>query len=349
MPSSIAKPIFSSLLSYETFQEVSLWEVSAALDVLAPKSIVSDWSGALAKTIPNAPICHMVSIDGVAMAIANMNAPVPSVVFEDGHLINAIAPKNIRQVATNSAHLAIILAQDPTSIKQSVQQASAISKATLALAKILRTNVVKWIDANNTIDVAMLERFVAKDLVANDEPIPFLVRLLLLQEEGRPDLPPKTLLGTLGLWAFGLPEIEFAASETPPARLATLAFEATRRCLASDPSMKSGSTVQLFDQAFNIENKEKGTFEGKAVVYLSRHLGSDSDVKPFPRYIAPPSDHPGAVLIAGYQRLVKQIYAGVLAKEAAAGRNYQQFSQARFDFLRSETLKGIKSGRLTFH
>jgi hypothetical protein len=98
--------------------------------------------------------------------------------------------------------------------------------------------------------------------------IPIWVRILAGRAHGQ----QKLIAGSYGLWAFGIPEIEYAPTELRLEYLVMRAYEISRYLLTSRLPITNGDTIGGDDgsESFRIETLKPGFFTRGEALRLSQ-------------------------------------------------------------------------------
>ena len=102
---------------------------------------------------------------------------------------------------------------------------------------------------------------------------PVWARLLAGRAHGQ----QKIMVGSYGMWAFGLPEVEYAPTDLPLHYLLPHAHMVCDHLFRTEQALKDGDTIDV-DRAnvFGIEAIEHGFFQGARAIRLSWLAASKS-------------------------------------------------------------------------
>jgi Domain of unknown function (DUF4261) len=273
MPQSaeVRKPQFSAIISCPRHVDFKLNQLIAAVKAIAPTAIFGDWRGPFGTAPSDELGVSMISLDGFRMAILNIDAPLPAGVANPGPHPYWMMPDAPERLAKSQAHVVITKLSDPQSRQQALAQARATTLLACAVAGLTKADGIKWEDANNVMPPAALTMFSERLAQPNSVAVPIWIRSVFARGPDNSDGQATRIAGTIGLWAFGLPEIEFAGTPLPMNYLSAQIYAAAEYCLTSDATLKHGDTIGLDGQnTFSIQAAEPGLFEAKPVLRLAQ-------------------------------------------------------------------------------
>ena len=222
----------------------------------------------------------MLSIDGVPLVLMNGAVPLPPAILDPGYLPNAMYPDAANRLRDHQAHAVVLPARRAADRPEWVATARAVTLLTWAIAKVTQAEAFKWEDANNFATVSALEACGPQLLAADGMAIPIWVRILYGRAHGQ----QKLIAGSYGLWAFGLPEIEYAPTDYPLEYLITRAYAISWYLLTSNVSVKDGDTIGPSDggESFRAERLEHGFFGPAVALRLSSLSASGQQTADLP-------------------------------------------------------------------
>lgn len=261
------EPTFGTRIPYRRHIQISLTDLYATLRAVAPSATLGDWKGPFTALPENELDPQMLSIDGVPLVLMNGAVPLPPAILDPGYLPNAMYPDAANRLRDHQAHAVVLPARRAADRPEWVATARAVTLLTWAIAKVTQAEAFKWEDANNFATVSALEACGPQLLAADGMAIPIWVRILCGRAHGQ----QKLIAGSYGLWAFGLPEIEFAPTDYPLDYLITRAYAVSWYLLTSNVSVKDGDTIRASDgsDSFRAERLEHGFFGPAVALRLS--------------------------------------------------------------------------------
>ena len=265
---AVREPTFGTRIPYRRYIPISLTKLYAALRKIAPKATMGDWTGPFTASPENQLDPGKLSIDGIPLVLMNGAAALPAWVLDPGYLPYAMLPDAAHRLRDHRAHAVVLPARQAADRSEWVATARAITLLTWAVAKVTEAEAFKWEDANNFVLVSALKACAPQLLPADGMAIPIWVRILAGRAHGQ----QKLIAGSYGLWAFGLPEIEYAPTESPLDYLIIRAYAFSQYLLTSNVSMKDGDTIGPSDggESFRAEVLERGFFGPGLTLRLSR-------------------------------------------------------------------------------
>jgi len=268
-------PLFGALVPYRQHTEIKLTQLIATLHGVAPSCVIGDWSGPFTTPPADKLGTGMLSIDGAALSLLNVNQPLPHQVFDVGRIPNALLPDPAERLRDHRAHVVVVKAGKPVGRAASIAAARAATLLSCAAAILTGAEAFKWEDANNFVPVSLLQLSASMLARADGLSVEAWVRVLAVRVEGG-----KGMAGSYGLWAFGLPEIEFAPSELPIPYLMSRTHMVSDFLLRSTRPIANGHTIDVDgENVFKVETVERGFFTARPALRLSwlaaspRHLG----------------------------------------------------------------------------
>ena len=273
---AVREPTFSATVLYRRHTEVRLTELLAALRSIAPEAVMGDWEGPFTTPPMDDQGVEMLSIDGIRLSVLNIGAAPPPGFFDSGLLPNALLPDAAARLGDHRAHAIIMPLTRPTDRAAAIATARKATLVTWAVAQVTQAEAFKWEDSNNLVPATTLLAAASTLLSAGGTAVPVWVRIL----GGRAHGQQKLMAGSYGLWAFGLPEIEYAPIDLPMDPLVTHAYAVCDYLLKSDKPAKNGDTIGADNgsRPFGIETLQPGFFtRGPALRLSSIEAGSQTD------------------------------------------------------------------------
>ena len=263
----VREPTFGATVLYRQHSEIRLTQLFAALQSFAPAVVMGDWKGPFTTPPTDDQGVAMLSVDGIRLSVLNISAPPPSAFFDSGLLPNALLPNAALKLGAHRAHVIVMPAKRPADHAAAIATARAVMLLTWAVAKVTQAEALKWEDANNLAPVTSLSPYVSNMLPADGMMVPAWVRILVGRAHGQ----QKLMAGTYGLWAFGVPEIEYAPCDLPIDFLVMHAYAICEYLLKANKSMKNGDTIGADDRGgtFRIEALQPGFFTRGPALRLS--------------------------------------------------------------------------------
>jgi uncharacterized protein DUF4261 len=269
------KPLFSSIVFCNRASDLTLTRLAAALHDIAPSSVLGDWSGPFKEPPADALGTGMLSIDGVSLSALAIAAPVPRQEFDRDLIPSRFPPDVAERLRNHRAHVMVVAPRKPVGRAASIATARAATLLTSAIARVTGAEVFKWADSRNVLPASLLRDGASALLPAGGKAVPAWVRLFIEQ-----DSHGKTVVGTYGLWAFGLPEIEYAPTDLPVGYLGPHAWGVCGYLLASDKPINNGENIAVEGgDPFRIETLERGRFVALPTLRLTRLDAREQDAK----------------------------------------------------------------------
>ncbi|MGA7804398.1 MAG: hypothetical protein WCB02_07190 [Bradyrhizobium sp.] len=214
----------------------------------------------------------MISIDGVPLSLLEIGAPLPAPFFNTGAIPNHLMPDPWQELRDHRAHVFVMPAQEPDGRVAAVATARAVTLLGWAIALVTGAEAIKWTDANNFVPVSRLQDCAPELVPARGLAIPAWIRILAARVHGQ----QKIIAGSYGLWAFGLPEIEYAPTDLPMHYLVPHAYAVCAFLLRQKKSVRSdeGRHPDAIDvdgvNAFAVETLAHGSFGKTPALRLTR-------------------------------------------------------------------------------
>lgn len=267
------QPQYSATVICNRYTEIRLTRLIAALRTIAPSSVMGDWLGPF-RTPPTDELgTGMISIDGISLTLLNVDMPLPPPFFDTGPIPNQLMPNPSQQLRNHRAHVVVLPTQLPQDGPTAVATSRAVSLLAFAVVEVTRADAIKWADSNNFVPLALLQSLVPRLSAADGTAVPIWIRFLA----GRAHDQQKIIAGTYGLWAFGLPEIEYAPTDLPMPYLHGHAYSVCQHMFRSDYDVKHDDTIDADGKnVFKIEAIQHGFFGGAPALRLSWLAASKS-------------------------------------------------------------------------
>ncbi len=263
------KPAHGAIVVYPAYAEIKLTQLFDALLRLAPDAKLGDWAGPY-KVRPSDDIgTNMLSIDGVRLSMLNADAALPPAFYDPGPCGNSFIPDAMRRLSANRAHVLVIPTAKPAGLLETVETARAVTLLTWAIVAVTKAPAFRWTDSLNVVPARVFDACASDLTPRGGLGIPIWIRILA-------DLGPRgkdgttIIVGTFGLWAFGLPEIEFEPINLPTDYVVPRAYAIIHYMLTSGKSLGDGETFQLEGaDKFRITLQSKGTLVAAPALRLS--------------------------------------------------------------------------------
>jgi Domain of unknown function (DUF4261) len=256
-PATARVPQFSAVVVCGRYTEIKLTQLIAALRTIAPASVIGDWAGPFKTPPTDALGTDMLSVDGISLTLLNVNVPLPAAFFDPGPIPNQLMPDAAARLRNHQAHVLVMPAAKPVGRAAAIAAARAVTLLTWAVAVVAQAEAVKWADANNVVPVGLLQAYADKLLPAGGMAVPVWTRILAGRAHGQ----QKIMAGSYGLWAFGLPEIEYAPTDLPIQYLIPHAYMVCDMLLRSNRPVNNNETIDVDgENAFQVETLKQGFF-----------------------------------------------------------------------------------------
>jgi hypothetical protein len=265
------KPQFGATVICDRRTAIRLTQLIAALRTIAPSSAMGDWQGPFTTRPSDAYGTGMLSIDGVPLILLEINAPLPPPFFNTGAIPNHLMPDPLRELRHHRAHVFVMPAREPQGRVAEIATARAVTLLAWAVALVTGAEAFKWTDANNFAPVALLQDCAPDLSRAGGMAMPAWVRILAGRAHGQ-----QVIAGSYGLWAFGLPEIEYAPTDLPmhylvPHAYAVCAFLLRPKKPVRLHEVRPDDIIDVDGQnAFKVETLAHGSFGKAPALRLSR-------------------------------------------------------------------------------
>jgi hypothetical protein len=269
------KPLFSSIVFCNQASDLTLTRLVEALHGIAPSSVLGDWSGPFKDPPVDTLGTGMLSIDGVSLSALAIAAPAPREEFERDLIPSRFPPDVTERLRNHRAHVIVVAPRKPVGRAASIATARAATLLTSAVAHVTGAEVFKWTDSRNVMPASLLQGGASALPPAGGNAVTAWVRLFIEQ-----DPHGKTVVGTYGLWAFGLPEIEYAPTDLPVGYLGPHAWGVCEYLLASDKPINNGENIAVEGgDLYRIETLERGRFVPLPTLRLTRLDAREQDAK----------------------------------------------------------------------
>ena len=270
------EPQYSATVIYGSYSEIRLTQLIAALRRVAPSSVVGDWLGPVRTPPTDALGTDMISVDGISLTVLNVDKALPAPFFDTGPVPNQLMPNPRQLLHNHRAYVSVMPAQLPQDGPSAVATARAVTLLAWAVAIVTRAEALKWTDANNFIPVSVLKGCAAMLSPVGGTAVPIWVRILAGRAHGQ----QKIIAGSCGLWAFGLPEIEYAPTDLPLEYLLPHAYSVCLHMFRSDYDVKNNDTIDADGKnVFKVEAIKHGFF-GKAPALRLSWLAASKSFNP---------------------------------------------------------------------
>jgi Domain of unknown function (DUF4261) len=267
------EPQYSSTVICGRYSEIRLTQLVAALRTIAPSSVMGDWLGPFRSPPTDALGTDMISVDGISLTLLNVDKALPPQFFDTGPIPNHLMPNPLRQLRNHQAHISVMPAQRPKDGPTAVATARAVTLLAWAVAVVTRAEAVHWTDSNNFAPVSLLQNCAPRLLPAGGIAVPLWIRILAGRAHGQ----MKIIAGSYGLWAFGLPEIEYAPTDLSIDYLVPHAYMVCDHIFRTDNALKHDDTIDVDGvNVFAIESLERGFFGPTRALRLSWFAASKS-------------------------------------------------------------------------
>jgi hypothetical protein len=269
----LRQPQYDATVICGRYTEIRLTQLVAALRTIAPSSVIGDWMGPF-RTPPTDDLgTDMISVDGISLTLLNVDKPLPPPFFDTGPIPNHLMPNPLRQLRNHRAHVSVMPAQRPENGDAALAIVRAVSILTWAVAVVTRAEAIKWTDSNNFAPVSLLQNCAPRLLPAGGLAVPVWIRIFA----GRAHGERKVIVGTYGLWPFGLPEIEYAPTDLSVDYLIPHAYMMCDHIFRTLNALKDNDTIDVDGvNVFKIEALERGFFGPTRALRLSRAAASKS-------------------------------------------------------------------------
>jgi hypothetical protein len=267
------QPQYSATVVCDRYTEITLTSLIAALRSVAPSSVMGDWQGPFTTPPTDALGTGMISIDGVSLTLLSVDQPLPPPFFDTGPIPNQLMPDPLQQLRNHRAHVSVMPTQPPQDGPTALATAHAVTLLTLAVAIVTRAEAIKWTDSSNFVPVSLLQGCAATLSPAGGMALPVWIRFLAGRAHGEQNI----IAGTYGLWAFGVPEIEYAPTDLPLHYLLPHAYAVCEQIFRTGNGVKDGDTLDVDGKnVFKIEALQHGFFGKTRALRLSWIAASTS-------------------------------------------------------------------------
>jgi hypothetical protein len=260
------QPLYGATVICDRYAEITLTSLIAALRAVAPSSVMGDWLGPFKTPPTDALGTGMISIDGVSLTLLNVDQPLPPPFFETGPIPNPLMPNPLQKLCNHRAHVTVMPTQLPQDGPIALATARAVTLLTWAVAIVARAEAIKWLDSSNFVPVALLQGCAAMLSPAGGKALPVWIRFLA----GRAHGEQKIIAGTYGLWAFNVPEIEYAPTDLPLDYVLSHTYAVCEQIFRTGNGVKDGDTIDADGKnVFKVEALQHGLFGKTRALRLS--------------------------------------------------------------------------------
>lgn len=257
-PPTVTPPSLQAQVIYPQHMELRLTLLCYAIHAIAPNAVIGDWAGPFQAPPRDEMGTSMLSIDGVPLSIYNIGAAPPWEEIDPGICPYLLIQKpELERVRACNAHVRILV-PSPEMRAHALQSARAVTLAAQAVAVVTKAAAVHWVDASNVASphalMPLIDRLTKPGGTAADFWVRFLLKRDVPDATGRETL----WLKTLGLWAFGVLEVEF---QRVPLGLDWLLPHVSYMCdhlLKAGPVFKAGEQLELGGRLFRISSGDNG-------------------------------------------------------------------------------------------
>lgn len=263
---------FSGCVIAHDSVQIRLPQLEIALRSIAPQARLGDWSGSFSAPVTEANGIDMLSVDGVPLTLLPVNTALPPDYLSPGGMPNYIMTIDMsRRLLANKAHVMVMPARAPASLADKIATARAVTLLAWAVAKLVKAEAFKWTDANQVVPLNILELRAEELLPRRGTAIPAWVRLLAGVTPPDAQGRRMTRVGSYGLWAFGLPEIEYEPLALGTDYLFPHAWGVCTYLLTSGKRVSDGDTIDIDGKiVFRAMRVARGDLSGRPTLMFSR-------------------------------------------------------------------------------
>jgi Domain of unknown function (DUF4261) len=259
------EPMFTAYVIAPRLTDIKLRDVVSTLNKIAPNAVVGDWSGPFTSPPTEHQSSGMISIDGIALSLLQIPVPLPPEELDAGPVpYIQITEAETKQAANCCVHILISSPGERKGRGDKVRHARAITLLTMAVSILTDAVAIKWADSRNLASRRAVELLMPRLQDAGGTAAPLWCRILWSYQHGE-DRP---WYNSLGMWAFGLPEIEFPPSKFDFVPAIALATSACGYIILPDATVSDGDTIDL-DGTNTFLITEAATANSRKILSLS--------------------------------------------------------------------------------
>jgi hypothetical protein len=244
-------PMFTAYVIAPRLSEIKLRDVVSTLNKISPNAIVGDWSGPFTSPPAEHQSPGMISIDGIALSLLQIPMPIPAEELDSGPVpYILITEAETKQAANCSVHILISSPGECKTRDEKVRHAQAITLLAMAVSNLTDAVAIKWADSKNLASRKAIELLVP-ELQDGDIAAKLWIRTIWNEQADG------LWASSVGLWAFGLPEIEFSLLKSRSDNLFPLASSLWDYVIRPDVVISDGDTLSLGENNFLISDVVK--------------------------------------------------------------------------------------------
>jgi hypothetical protein len=253
------------------YLKISFGELFHAIKQLVPSAKIGAWNHPELSAPPEAdPGVEMIMVDGQRLAIFSIDRPLPTEFFQNGPLPNIFMRDPVAACSGQRSYIDIRRTAAPKSRVEALALSRAVTLVARAVAAVVSGLAIKWVDADHIVPPQVIDQDLAK-LAQPAGTAPHLWSRLLITAGPPTSRGTNTLIvGTVGLHAFGLRDLEYAPSEQPAERLLAHAAAVSEYLLQPDVELKDGETLGTpGHDRFQISLMPRGLFLSTSIYRLT--------------------------------------------------------------------------------
>jgi hypothetical protein len=255
------------------YRPLTFSELFGAVKGIAPSVQIGTWASPnLSSQPPDDPGVEMIVVEGHSLAVFAFDKPAPPETFRIGRLANIFMRDPALQCLGHKCHVNIMRTKAPQSRAEAVALSRAVTLVALAVAHVLDAIAVKWDDADHIVRPSIIEQALPMLVPPRGITPTLWARLLAYRGPKQPTGVVTLVVGTVGLHAFGLRDLEFAPSVKPPNDLLALSHAFCDYLLKSGAVLKDGETIGIPGYTgfgFRVAFKPRGYFLDTPICLLT--------------------------------------------------------------------------------
>jgi len=274
MTSLALRPAFhSATVVAPQFHPLTFSQLFKALRRIAPSVKIGTWAEPNLSTPPaDDPGVEMIVVEGHILAVFAFDKPAPPDTFQIGPLANIFMRDPAERCRDHKCHVKVMRTKAPQNRADAVALSRAVTLVALAVAHVLNAIAVKWDDADHIVPPSLIEGTLPMLIPPRGITPTLWVRLLAYRGPEQPTGAVTLAVGTVGLHAFGLRDLEFAPSVKLPNDLFAESLAFCEYLLKSDAVLDDGETIGIpghVESGFRVGFKPRGYFLDTPICLLT--------------------------------------------------------------------------------
>ena len=266
------RPAFhSATIIAPRYKGVTFAELFHAIKRISPSAQVGTWTNPNLTTPPaDDPDVTMLLFDDHRLAVFALDAPAPPTFFQIGMLPNIFMRDPALVGRGHLSHVNVMRTKPPQSPAEALALSRAVTIVALAAATLVDGLAIKWTDADHIVPPSLIRDALPKLSPPGGIAPTLWARLLVHAGQPTPEGAKTLVVGTVGLHAFGLRDIECAPSGRPVNELLANTAAMSEYLLQQDTELRDGETIGTPERGgFTIDVKPRGLFLDTPICLLT--------------------------------------------------------------------------------